>query len=668
MASSRANKRRYRSSRAVPRQRDLPTHIVSKWTRTKVILIGAATCVLAITAFLPLVILESATAGDRTYMAPMSLHSLMETSKELEKKYKTKGVSFLHKAADSLHIHMPGSITHHEPGIDAGHRESDLAPVEKEEKQLLPPSNKQEKAHPSNEDFFIPGRGRKQQLARGYAGLPMSETPALVGAQPGHIQCDVDDLVYWNDPQGTRDREFKSPFATPEGSYLTFEPDRGGWNNIRMSMEIIFVMAAVTGRTLVLPPKAPFYLLGTGAKNARSFGNFFPVGHPELQKRVKIITMAEFLEREGTNLLGLTEDEVEKLKPVAELCVHKTGDPMNCEELYPKLRDAGLQPKMQSERNCFIFDVDHFNGQPVSEKVKEQATNFCGENRVPKYYNSEYHQPKLIHWDASKKETRLLNHFYAFFFFTDPAIDNFFKRFVRDFLHYTDQIYCAAGKIVHSLNAEGKDWSSLHVRRGDLQYKAVKIPAEEWYNNTKEIWKENEILFIATDERNKTFFDPLRQHYELRFLDDYWDMANLGDLDKNFLGMIDTIVASHGRAFAGTWFSTFSGYINRMRGYLGHTMRNSWYSYMPRKSQMQEWRLPRGNLYAREWPVGWSGIDADYWIVHETEPVFEAIPVSNTAVEPEKVSYIVDPTSVSGLISFFRSPERVAWTKCFHYR
>jgi hypothetical protein len=39
---------------------------------------------------------------------------------------------------------------------------------------------------------------------------------------------------------------------------------------------------------------------------------------------------------------------------------------------------------------------------------------------------------------------------------------------------------------------------------------------------------------------------------------------HLGELDSSFIGMIDTIVASQGRVFVGTWFSTFSGYINRM--------------------------------------------------------------------------------------------------------
>ena len=73
----------------------------------------------------------------------------------------------------------------------------------------------------------------RSPLARGVSGLPLSQTPALVGGKRGHIECDVDVdfLAYWNDPQGTRDREFKSPFAAEMGDgrpkYLTFQPDSG---------------------------------------------------------------------------------------------------------------------------------------------------------------------------------------------------------------------------------------------------------------------------------------------------------------------------------------------------------------------------------------------------------------------------------------------------------
>lgn len=216
-----------------------------------------------------------------------------------------------------------------------------------------------------------------------------------------------------------------------------------------------------------------------------------------------------------------------------------------------------------------------------------------------------------------------MTHFYNFVHFTDPAIDNYYKRFIRDFLRYNDQIYCAAGKIVKALQKEAMDrgfdvddegaggFSAVHIRRGELQYKKVKIPAAEWYENTKELWKPNEIIYVATDERNKTWFDDMAGHLQLRYLDDYFDFAQLGGMDPNYFGMIDTIIASRGRAFAGTFFSTFSGYINRLRGYHGMSMMDSWHSFLPRKNHMHNWEDVDHFVFAFEWPTGWIGIDAD---------------------------------------------------------
>jgi hypothetical protein len=110
----------------------------------------------------------------------------------------------------------------------------------------------------SDEEF------QQKSVIRGISGRPSSQTPAVADASRGHIVCDVnvDSLAYWNDPQGERDQEFSSPFlAKGDEKYISFTSDRGGWNNIRMSMEIIFVIAAATGRTLVLPPKKPLYRL-----------------------------------------------------------------------------------------------------------------------------------------------------------------------------------------------------------------------------------------------------------------------------------------------------------------------------------------------------------------------------------------------------------------------
>ncbi len=60
------------------------------------------------------------------------------------------------------------------------------------------------------------------------------------------------EMVFWSDIPS--DSSYKSPFYDAE-KYITFEPDHGGWNNIRMAYETLLVMAHAMGRTLVLPPK-----------------------------------------------------------------------------------------------------------------------------------------------------------------------------------------------------------------------------------------------------------------------------------------------------------------------------------------------------------------------------------------------------------------------------
>jgi hypothetical protein len=75
--------------------------------------------------------------------------------------------------------------------------------------------------------------------------------------------ADASDLIYWHDiPQ---DDNYSSPFfQTGDGNekYITFEPDEGGFNNVRMALETVIAMAVAMGRTLVLPPSQEIYLLG----------------------------------------------------------------------------------------------------------------------------------------------------------------------------------------------------------------------------------------------------------------------------------------------------------------------------------------------------------------------------------------------------------------------
>ena len=244
-------------------------------------------------------------------------------------------------------------------------------------KQVATAESKLQKQSPQKKsvDSSIPHQD-DNHLARGVSGLPLDQTPALLGAKRAHIECDtdVDFLAYWNDPRGTRDVEFTSEFASPSTSrFLTFEPDPGGWNNVRMSLETIVVLAAATGRTLVLPPNMPFYLLGQGEEHARSFASFF-----SLPKELDIITMTDFLQLHGERVLGLSQEGIAPLLPVAEMCIFQPDSNRTCDSLNTILRSKGLQPEMEGNANCLIFNKEVFDGGSLTVEEQVGVNRFCG--------------------------------------------------------------------------------------------------------------------------------------------------------------------------------------------------------------------------------------------------------------------------------------------------
>ncbi|KAL7532761.1 hypothetical protein ACHAWF_004236 [Thalassiosira exigua] len=528
-------------------------------------------------------------------------------------------------------------------------------------------------------------------VARGFSGLPPDQTPALVGAQRGTITCPGVDprvnavmssmLAFWNEPRGARDRNYGStddphPFVPPplgplehkepkkyRRRYLTFEPDTGGWNNLRMSLENILVLAAASGRTLVLPPDQIIYLLepkkGDPRQRMRNYHDFFNLteNNEELLRRVPIITSEEFLKLEGGEdglvpLGGYNETYREHLLSVSKWCEERKKSTEYCEDLYDHFRTHGQLSPLSCEapdENCVIFDAGVFDHgaekiqvkiAAIDPEVQARMAKFCGK-RSRFYYNRTMHDAPVWHFETMDLRYRLLVHYYAFVFFTDPKVENYYKRFVRDSLRYHDDVFCAAGKVVLALTYEDHvrngvsrsstleldselmgGYSSLHVRRGDLQFKEVKFDSSKWYQNTKEIWKPSELLYVATDERKKEFFDDFRRQHggALRFFDDYIDLAGFDDVDATKYGMIDTVIASRGTVFAGTWFSTFSGYIIRLRGYYGVSKFFNYYSWLDRKTFMHKWMdIGEGSLYAREYPTGWTAIDGDAFVGNDLE-------------------------------------------------
>lgn len=92
--------------------------------------------------------------------------------------------------------------------------------------------------------------------------------------------------------------------------------------------------------------------------------------------------------------------------------------------------------------------------------------------------------------------------------------------------------------------------------------------------------------------------------WKIRFLKDYLTAGVLKDSNPNVHGMVESIVCSRSKRFAGTWFSTFTGYIHRLRGY--HGLGEA--SYFHSTGHVTQPQSPKsiGHGFAREFRAGWT--------------------------------------------------------------
>jgi hypothetical protein len=154
-----------------------------------------------------------------------------------------------------------------------------------------------------------------------------------------------------------------------------------------------------------------------------------------------------------------------------------------------------------------------------------------------------------------------LGHFYTSFFLHKRR-DSSIKRLFRDHFSFHPMIIKAAAPLVAKLGS----YSAIHVRRGDFLVDRPRgiIPAATVARNISARIPPQSRLYVATNEMNRAFFEPLAKRYDLRFFSDIAD-------DRDYLPCVtacaEMLICASARVFVGNRFSTFSGYITRLRGY-----------------------------------------------------------------------------------------------------
>lgn len=435
---------------------------------------------------------------------------------------------------------------------------------------------------------------------RRFPSLPRHNRPKLPSDDRlGHLSCEAyggpnddvaRDMVYWQNIAS--DTKYKSPFFRKDGveRYITFEPDGGGFNNIRMAFEVVLTLAHAMGRTLVLPPAQEMYLLyksDNHQKHDFGFQDFFPMEDiSKSQDGLKVITMKEFLEVAG--MQGKLRDvETGQVKFPPQNMSFWDGDTSRVEGyLEPYLRSIGYIPMDWNPEECMaafptsaesleelqkmwenllhtkdgLPSYKQFIGHPTP--VYGSAALRLQENHRKRkrlcFYNQTMQEQLVIHLPGKRRiGGRLLTQFYMYLFFENWKQSVWTARFIRDNVRYKDEIQCAAARVVEALRQRAQhrdpvnnpygDFDAFHVRRGDFQYRSTRVSAMEMYNISKDEIPEGTTVYIGTDERDHSFFADMARHYDIVFLDDFAHLVQ--GVNTNYFGMLDQLITSQSRTF-----------------------------------------------------------------------------------------------------------------------
>ncbi len=366
------------------------------------------------------------------------------------------------------------------------------------------------------------------------------------------------DLLYWKNT--TLDTVIDTYKCNDK--YIIFEPWHGGFNNIRMTFELVCSIAFRLNRILVLPN--PYRI--THLDNVNGFDTFFDIADIGLQT----ITINEFCNIYNISIHNISSNWTE-IK--------------NISTVYNFLPDASY---INLTDECQIDKIYTKNRQIITiDNTPENI--FFEHNLLGTFYSLIYdnHMLELV-------------------------------KYVKRHIHYKEDIFTQANVIVEYLNTTYTNYYSLHIRRTDFNsaYKQVCIPMNMMYNNIRELIPLGSCVYISTDNKNKDEFQELREKYRLVFFEDVVHLLNTG-YNTDLYGMLEQIICARGVKFIGTHLSTFSCYIYRLRGYMTDISDKNYYINTHNYTQKQrddtkmslgwkyEW-TSNDNVWSREFIDGFE--------------------------------------------------------------
>lgn len=376
-------------------------------------------------------------------------------------------------------------------------------------------------------------------------------------------------LMYWKRLK----RPLKQYNATMPEKYLVFIPWAGGLSNQRMSFETAAALAYLTNRTLVLPDKAKYpHLKGNQTYCEDDFYDLEDIG-------IKTMACHDFCKK--NNIL------LPKLNHKSWGFKYSYSDILRNSDLYMMGRaSVDKQGRWWSNR---LQDSGHIP-TGISQVDKNSAKNLGFTQLVVDSIDS-YPLMELPHKENKKelaKPLRILFNNDSKIAVICMCLGNFYFKlhsrymidacqYVARHIHYKKDTVLVAAKVVDYIRQHhSPKFYSIHLRLADEFKEQIHVPkTERILKHIEKHIPRGETVYIATDTNN------LAQKDEWSALFNNWNVISFADVEhvvdkedidiqKNSHGraITEQLICARGELFIGSYLSTFSAYINRLRGYM----------------------------------------------------------------------------------------------------
>ena len=123
---------------------------------------------------------------------------------------------------------------------------------------------------------------------------------------------------------------------------------------------------------------------------------------------------------------------------------------------------------------------------------------------------------------------------------------NILKDKINRCFRYKNKFYELSKKVKEKIG----DYNSVHVRRNDflICHEDKLVPSDLLLEKLYAFFERSKPLYIATDEKDLSFFDPVREKYDIYFYKDF--DFNTTSLETD---VMDQVICADSDIFMGTY-------------------------------------------------------------------------------------------------------------------